>query len=188
MTNETNDLGPKPPLVSDETLGSSPPGTPEPPPKRSSAMKPLLIGLIFVGAFSALVYFKTRPAPTPEAFVQQATLLDAIDQGAAEGKLVFAVVTADWCPPCQSYKRGALADERVREWLDANAIAVMVDATRNIPRNEAMLLNEPRSIPMTALLRDGAMISSFEGQMSASNLLSWLETQSQADQEANTGG
>lgn len=145
-------------------------------PKKPSAFKPLLIGLVFIAAFSMLVFFKSRPAPTPEVFATPVALIDAIERAGETEKLVFAVVTADWCPPCQSYKRNALADERVAQWLDQHAIAVMVDATREISRTDALLLNDPRSIPMTALFRGGEMIASFEGQMNATDLLAWLES------------
>lgn len=149
-------------------------------PERTPLLKHLLIGLAIVGIYTAIVVSRSGTAPLPEAFDPEMTLVNALDHSAAEDRVIFAVVTADWCGPCQGYKRGALADEEVRAWLDANAIAVMVDATDGLERNESLLLKDPKTIPITALFRDGRLVNAFEGKMGAKNLLGWLE--------ANTGG
>jgi hypothetical protein len=146
---------------------------------RSPMLKQLLFGLLLVGVFSAVVMVRSRPAPTPEVFRDGLTLMQAMDMADAEGKSVFAVVTADSCGPCQNYKRGALADAGVQAWLSENTVAVMLDAD-TMSRNDAMLLNFGGSIPATAMLINGRTVGSLEGSVGSGALMNWLE--------ANTGG
>jgi thiol:disulfide interchange protein len=143
--------------------------------RNPSMLKQLIVGLILVALFSVFVWYSTRTAPTPDLFLQDTSLLEAFDLGDAEGKPVFAVVTADWCGPCQTYKRTALADTAVQDWLSQNTVSVMLDSTSPLSRDDAMLLNDPRSIPMTAMFIDGRMVDAFGGVMDASSLLQWLE-------------
>lgn len=180
MNTTPDDRPTEPQTDAPETLGS--------PSRKSSLLKQLVVGLLLVGVFTAFVVYNGRTAPTPDVFLENISLVEAMDIGTADDKPVFAVVTADWCPPCQSFKRGALADERVQQWLDANAVAVMVDATNNIPRNDALLLNDPRSIPMTAMFRGGQMVDAFTGPMSADRLLDWLEAKGEAETESDASG
>ncbi len=143
-------------------------------PARSPLLKQLLFGLVLVAMFSAIVFVRSRPAPTPEIFLERVTLLEALDRANEQDKVVFAVVTADWCGPCQNYKRGALADKRVQAWLSENAVAVMLDAD-TLERSDAMLLNFGGSIPATALLIDERTVGTLEGSIGAGALMDWLE-------------
>jgi len=142
---------------------------------KSSMLKQLIVGLVLVGVFSLFVWHSTRTAPTPDIFLQDTSLLEAFDLAAADDKPVFAVVTADWCGPCQTYKRTALADAAVQDWLSQHAVSVMVDATSPLSREDAMLLNDPQSIPMTAMFINGRMVDAFGGRRDATSLLHWLE-------------
>lgn len=146
-------------------------------PGRSPLLKQLVVGTLLIALFSAFVFMRSRPAPTPEVFLEGVTLLDALDRASDEGKPVFAVVTADWCAPCQNYKRSALADERVQAWLRENTIPIMLDAD-TLQRSDAMLLNFGGSIPATALLIDERTVGTLEGSMGAGVLLDWLEANS----------
>lgn len=143
--------------------------------RNPSMLKQLVVGLVLVGLFSVFVWYSTRTAPTPDLFLQDTSLIEAFDFGESDGKPVFAVVTADWCGPCQTYKRTALADEAVQDWLTQHAVSVMLDATSPLSREDALLLNDPQSIPMTAMFIDGRMVDAFGGVMDASTLLQWLE-------------
>lgn len=161
----------------DETVLAS--DNQDPPRTRSGLLKQLVFGLVLVGLFSGIVLMRSGPAPTPEVFREGVTLMEAMDLADREGKAVFAVVTADWCGPCQNYKRGALADERVQAWLNENTVAVMIDAD-TMERNEAMLLNFAGPIPATALLVNGRTVGTLEGSVGSGALMDWLE--------ASTGG
>lgn len=144
---------------------------------RRSMLTQLLVGLVLVGLFSLFVWYNGRPAPTPPVFRDGVSLMEAMDLSAAENKPVFAVVTADWCAPCQNYKRNALADETVQAWLGERTIAVMLDADR-LERSEAMLLNFGGTIPATIMLDEGRVVGAFEGSMGAGFLKNWLEERS----------
>lgn len=131
------------------------------------------VGLI---AVAAVIFFRpTSKAPVPEVFEASApTLESAIDAAAESGKPVFAVATADWCGPCQAYKRGALSDERVAGWLRDNTEPVYINVDDS-PDAAGRL--GVRSIPATFMITpDGTVIAAHEGGWSAENLLSWLET------------
>lgn len=146
-------------------------------PGRSPLLKQLVVGTLLIALFSAFVFMRSRPAPTPQVFPEGLTLLDAIDRASDEGKPVFAVVTADWCGPCQSYKRGALADARVQAWLSENAVPVMLDAD-TLQRSDEMLLNFGGSIPATTLLIDERAVGTLEGSIGAGALMDWLKASS----------
>ena len=108
-------------------------------------------------------------APTPAIFDREVTLEQAMTAAAADDRVVLAVVTADYCIQCQMYKRGALADQRVADWVSDNAQTVYVK------------WGEPgasqvgaESFPATALLKDGDVIAVHHGVMSAEQLLEFL--------------
>ena len=115
-----------------------------------------------------------RKAPTPELFRDSATLDAAIERAGAEGRVVVAVAAADWCAPCQTYKRNALSDERVASWLRVNAVPVLIDVTDGAGAGAGRL--GVRAIPATFVLDGhGEVLARREGDASASALLAWLE-------------
>ena len=121
------------------------------------------------------VLLSGRKAPTPEAFVGASTSLATAETRAGEqGKLVFAVATADWCPACQSYKRGALADARVADWIATNAVPVYLDVTDG-PTDATTRLGI-NAIPASFLIdASGKVLASREGSASPDALFAWLE-------------
>lgn len=136
---------------------------------------PILIALFVVLGGAWFVFNRPGKAPLPAAFAAGLTLEQGRAQASAEGKLLFVVASADWCSPCQRYKRGALADARVSEWLGANAVAVMLDMTNENP--EAAQLGI-RSIPATLFFRGEAELSRREGMLGAEELLGWFASAS----------
>ena len=86
--------------------------------------------LVAVAVMAGLRLFSaTGAAPTPAAFASHVSLEAAIAAEGQNGRPVVAFATADWCGPCQSFKRGALADERVTAWIGDRANAAFVDLT-----------------------------------------------------------
>lgn len=129
-------------------------------------------------AFAGVMLFRSMfagAAPTPAMFEKSVSLDSAIATAETSGKPVFAVATADWCAPCQSYKRSALADERVQAWVNERAEPVFIDVDED---QQAAQRLGVRSIPATYLIRDGEVVSSFAGAASADSLLQWLEKNS----------
>lgn len=130
--------------------------------------------VVFVVALGAMVAWKLLrpPAPTPAVFGAGTTLAGAIERSKAEDKPVFAVATADWCAPCQAYKRGALADERVAAYLEASTIPVYINIDDDPADAERLGVS---AVPTTVLLRDGEVVDRFSGRIDAPDLLEWLE-------------
>ncbi len=110
-------------------------------------------------------------ADTPEIFDESRSLHEALGAADADGKFVVAVVTADFCLRCQLYKRGALADPRVKEWIDAYAETAYVKWPFE---SDAMKQLQTRSFPMTVVMRNDEVISKKHGGMSAEELLYFL--------------
>jgi len=143
-------------------------------------------GLVFVGALGAIIAWRTLGpgggvAPMPASFASASsespmTLEAAVARGEAEGKPVLALATADWCPPCQALKRGALTDPAVQRWIDERAVAVYLDATdRDSQGSRDAGTLGIRSLPTLVLLRNGEPVHRLSGNASAQDLLRWLE-------------
>ena len=95
----------------------------------------------------------------------------------ANDKPIVAIVTADWCPPCQALKKNALADERVVEFLLSETQAVMIDGTDTALASETLQQLGVRVFPSTVVVRNGEPVATLEGNMSADRYLAWLEGQ-----------
>lgn len=129
--------------------------------------------LLLIGALVGLWAWLGRTAPTPPLFERGMTLAAAVEEARRTDRLVFAVATADWCAPCQSYKRNALVDPRVEAWIRDHAESVYIDV--DAAPADAQTLGV-RGVPSTFLLRDGQIIASASGAISANDLLELLES------------
>jgi len=149
--------------------------------RKTSPIKAILVGVLLIGAVALLinVLIGVRAAPTPDAFVNERTLTEAIETAGAQDRHVIAVATADWCAPCQHYKRDALADADVGAWIEANAVPVMVDVTDGPPPDAGML--NVGAIPATYLLRNGEVVATRVGAIPADDLLTWLKSEAPAN-------
>ncbi|MEL7473214.1 MAG: thioredoxin fold domain-containing protein [Planctomycetota bacterium] len=143
----------------------------------------LLVTVGFFALLAGVIAYKTvngSVAPTPDVFASQTTspvgLDDAIEQSRASGRPVLAVATADWCPPCQALKRNALADARVESYIGERTIPIYLDVTNaDSPGAADASRLQVSSIPAMYILRDGEVISQHRGNLSADEMLRWLE-------------
>lgn len=134
----------------------------------------IIFALACLGVFAFVLIARGRVAPTPDALAGSVGGLQAaVAQAQSENKVVVAIATADWCPPCQSYKRGALADERVAQWLDEHAVSVVIDVTDRQPNPDAQQLRVG-SIPATYVIRDGSIVAEAVGAIRTNQLLEML--------------
>lgn len=114
-------------------------------------------------------------APVPAVFSQGLTLAQAQDQSKSSGKPVLVYATADWCGPCQQFKRTTLVDPAVVALIHSSTVPVYLDIDHH--RDDAAKFNFT-SIPATVLVRDGAMIAKFSaGAVDADEYLAWLKTE-----------
>lgn len=134
-----------------------------------------VIAVVVVGLGALYLRANTGPgahsgaAPLPAMFDGAPATLDDAKAKAGEGGLVFAFATADWCAPCQHFKRTTLVDPAVEAWVRAHATPVYVDVDQN-PQDTTTL--GVRGIPHTALLRaDGTVVRTFVGVVPAEELL-----------------
>ena len=111
-------------------------------------------------------------------FANASTYAEAQSTASAEGKLVFVLATADWCPPCRSLRSGTLADPAVQAELQKVAVPYKLDVTdRDLPPNDAQLAASlgVSSIPALFVIdENNTILASTVGDMSASQFKSWL--------------
>lgn len=126
------------------------------------------------GLLMARMFIGGGTAQTPEFMPVTTDLASVSFEG---DKPVVAVVTADWCPPCQELKRNALSDQRVQDLLASKAQPVMIDGTSTETAMPTLELLGVRAFPSTVVLRDGQPVAMLEGNASAEKYLAWLEGQ-----------
>jgi thioredoxin 1 len=131
---------------------------------------PALVVMLVV--FAGIQAVRGRVAPTPEVFAAGVSLDDGIRSGTESGKPVVAVVTADWCPPCQMLKRETLADASVSAWIEQNAVGVYVDSDKNPEAAQALGV---QALPTTVVLRDGKIVGSKTGFLGTEDYLEFLK-------------
>ncbi len=131
----------------------------------------LIAAIVAVGA---VVYLRpTASANTPALFDGSPATLDAaMAEASSNGRVVFAYATADWCGPCQSYKKNTLSDPRVEKWVATNAVPVYIDVD-HAPADAQRL--EVQGIPATLIIKDGMIVDRQVGAVPPGALLPWLE-------------
>jgi len=114
-------------------------------------------------------------------YLPVATDLNAMDL--SSDRPVVAVVTADWCPPCQHLKRTSLADAQVERLLTDRAQSVMLDATdtNRVQRTLGML--GVRAFPSTVIIRGGEPVAMLEGYAGPEKFHAWLSSHLQPTPE-----
>ncbi|MEM0915720.1 MAG: thioredoxin fold domain-containing protein [Planctomycetota bacterium] len=119
-----------------------------------------------------------NPEASDNFFQTAGTFSDAQTTAATEGKLVFVLATADWCPPCRSFRGGTLADPAVQDQIASVAIPYKLDVTnQNLPAHDAELAQmlNVSSIPAVyAVDGDNNVVASAVGNLSDRQLTSWL--------------
>ena len=134
---------------------------------------PALVAMLVV--FAGLQAVRGRVAPTPEVFTEGVSLEDGIRAGTESGRPVIAVVTADWCPPCQMLKRETLSDPVVSSWMADHAVAVYVNSDE-APESASAL--GVQALPTTVVLKDGKIVASKTGFLGSGAYLEFLKVAS----------
>lgn len=145
--------------------------------RRSLGSVLFLLLIVAILAVLPLIRGGGGVAPTPGMFDEGLSLAEAEARAAEEGRLTLVFATADWCGPCQRFKRGALVDPEVEAWVRARAVPTLLDLTS--PRGEAGHQAQRLGvgpIPAVILLRDGEEVARRQGATPAGNFLRWLES------------
>lgn len=110
----------------------------------------------------------------PAVLADGPALDEAVGASMASSRQLVVFATADRCAPCQQYKRDAMNDAGVITRLESpGLIATHVEVDRHPDAAREYLGG--LAIPMTYLLRDGAVVATLRGQRSAEDLLAWMD-------------
>lgn len=134
-----------------------------------SLWQPLLLVALGVGGY---LWF-SRLAPTPAIFADGVTIEQASQRAMQKGRVVLAVVTADFCPTCQGYKRTALADPELAAWVGKNVETVYLQWERNEAEIQRLGV---RAFPATIVLSpDRKVLDLRYGPMTANAIIDFVE-------------
>lgn len=164
-----------PPTTIDTTPAADPTGPADPAgPKlfKRAALATLLVVVALAWLLVMNAWTNSGPggvAPTPPAFASGISLQQAAQQAA--GKPLVAVVSADWCGPCQTYKRNALSDPRVSQLLNAAAFPVIFDTDRQPDAARAL---HAHGIPATIIIHNDKIHARATGALPPEDLLTFL--------------
>ena len=112
------------------------------------------------------------PAEIPGIFSAKLTIEQASLKSEVTGKPMLVLATADWCPPCQALKKGALADPKVIQWVNDNLIPVYLEDGVNQDQIRMLPVN---SYPTTLIIKDGKILGQFTGNKSATKFLNRIK-------------
>ncbi len=136
-----------------------------------------VLAVVVIASVAMLTYSCSTPA-TPKYFPRKLSLDEAMSLAEQADRPVFALVTAEWSEPCQKFKRGTLADSRIAEWVTAHAQPVILDMTNydSGDGDAAALFNRfaITEFPTILLIRKGQELGRIEKEVSARELLKWL--------------
>lgn len=126
-----------------------------------------VVVIVAVGIYG----WRTGPAPVPPAFDPSVTLAEAGERSARTGRPVLVLATADWCGPCQMFKRGPMADPAVTEAVRTHFEPVYLDVDADAAAARQLGVAQ---LPSTIVLSEGQEESRIEGYLPAPDVLAWL--------------
>jgi thiol-disulfide isomerase/thioredoxin len=125
--------------------------------KQRSPLQFLLIIVLVALLIPNVINIFRGPAAKPTMFDDQYSLSQAKLLSHETGKPMLVLVTADWCPPCQTLKRSTLTDPEVVAWVNENTIPVYLEDGENKDEIKSLPV---RSFPTTFVIQDGEIVVS----------------------------
>ena len=128
----------------------------------------LIIAFVMFSVFQ----FINGGTELPPMFAERPTLGAALEASKSDGKPTVVFYTADWCGPCSRLKSRAMRDEKVIKAF-ANTHPALMDCTTGHPSDDPFSVE---SYPTLVAVRDGKETSRVSGNMSAEELIAWLDS------------
>jgi len=140
-------------------------------PKSSTIFSALMILVLIALVIPNAINLIKGPAETPGVFAEKYTLTQASEISQSTGKPVLVLVTADWCPPCQTLKRNTMTDQTVIDWIQTNTVPVYLEDGENGAEISSLPVS---SYPTTLLIQDGQVFASLPGAVGAGEFIKKL--------------
>ncbi len=131
----------------------------------------VVVALGVVAILAVVIFAQRRTAPLPPVFADRLTIRQAAARSAETGRPVLVFATADWCGPCQQFKRTTLVEERVEAMINERFVPVYLNV--DLEQDAAASLGI-RSIPASIVLRADQPAARLEGAVGAEQYLAWL--------------
>ena len=140
--------------------------------------------IVVVLALAACVFAGWKYLGPKNALAQAGWMYDwdaAVEQSKRTGKPALVLFTADWCPPCRTFKSQVLTDGEVQTHLRENYTLVVVDVTeRTGPNARRAAEFNVRAIPALILYNESGQEVARGPGMPADALLMWLGSNGRA--------
>lgn len=145
----------------------------------------VILILVIVAAVLAVKLLGGGVAPVPSAFASGLTLEQAIERSTGSGKAVLVLATADWCGPCQRFKRGPLSEAAVAEYIGENFEPVYLDVDQQGALASKL---EVESVPALRVLQPGRSPARLDGYAETDRLIDWLKSAREAGPAVTPAG
>lgn len=137
---------------------------------------PFVLALLV--AYTAISMVRSSPAPTPGVFSAETELEQALTASNESGKPVLAFFTADWCGPCQHFKRDTLSDDRVAAVIEDTTLPVYINIDEHSAEAQQYRV---QGIPTTLLIRNGEVVARATGYAKPDAFIEFLESNTDRD-------
>lgn len=128
---------------------------------------------VIVIALALLTLLRSRTAPIPPVFSERLTYAQGLERAATSGKPLLVFATADWCGPCQSFKRSTLVEPEVESLIRDRFIPVYLNIDENQDAAASLAIHR---IPASVVLKDGRPAGKLEGAVTGAEYVAWLNT------------
>jgi thiol:disulfide interchange protein len=129
-----------------------------------------VLNAIVLGYF--LLFRGGGKAAIPTGFDPAMTIDSARSAALADGRPILVFATADWCGPCQQFKRGTLSTASVTQALQSKVHAVYLDIDR--AQQQAGQMNIAGVPTLILYDKSGREIRRQVGGLSESAMLAFL--------------